>query len=136
MIRPIIHDQAALQVVSTPASPLDWPIADDLLDTLAAHRDNCVGLAANMIGHPKRIIAVTLGPANVAMLNPKLTKKSGPYQVSEGCLSLPGERQTTRYRNITVAYDGKDGKRQSLQLTGLAAQIVQHELDHCDGILI
>ena len=137
MIREIVTMPLLLQQPSRPATQADLPVAQDLLDTLAAHRDHCVGLAANMIGVRVCIIAVT-GPdgENMAMLNPAITSRSGEYQTSEGCLSLPGERPTTRYRNITVEYQDLRLQPQSASFTGLAAQAIQHEIDHCNGVLI
>jgi peptide deformylase len=106
------------------------------MDTLRANLDRCVGMAANMIGVNKRIIVLAVGPAVFLMLNPVIKKRSGPYNAEEGCLSLDGVRQTTRYKTIEVEYDDRDFKKQKQTLTGFPAQIVQHELDHCDGVLI
>lgn len=136
MIKPINHDQTSLQQQSIPAGPQDQQVAQDLLDTLKAHHDKCVGMAANMIGVHKRIIAVNIGPTDLLMLNPVITRKNSPYQAQEGCLSLPGERSTTRYQQIIVRFSDVDGHQHTLPLTGFAAQIVQHEVDHCNGILI
>lgn len=136
MIKPINKNLQSLKVKSQPASIADRQVAQDLLDTLAAHQVECVGMAANMIGMHKRIIAVSLGPINIAMLNPKITQKSQPYQTEEGCLSLTGKRSTTRYQKITVHYIDLTGESQSLNLTNFAAEIVQHEIDHCNGIII
>ena len=136
MIQQLISDPAVLKQVSQPATSADWPVATDLLETLQAHGDNCIGLAAIMIGIPKRIIAVTLGPVNVPMLNPRLTKKLQPYQATADCLCLPGKKTTTRYKQITVAFQTPQGEEQQLNLSGIAAEAVQHELDHCNGILI
>lgn len=112
------------------------PIAQNLLDTLSAYSDSCVGLAANMIGVHKRIIAVNMGPINVAMLNPVIVKKSGKYMTEEGCLSLNGVRPTARYKKITVEYQDMQFKKQRQSFEGWTAQIIQHEIDHCDGIVI
>lgn len=136
MIQPICKDIQILSRPSQPASLKDWPIAQDLLDTLAAHQAECVGMAANMIGINKQIIAVSLGPVNLAMLNPKITVKKQPYQTQEGCLSLLGQRPTQRYQEIVVDYLDQNGKQQKLPLSGWSAQIVQHEVDHCHGIII
>lgn len=136
MIKPIIHDPQSLKEPNTPAQLGDLQIAHDLLDTLQAHQENCVGLAANMIGIHKRIIAVAIGPAHIAMLNPAITRQSGPYQAQEGCLSLNGQRSATRYQTITVKFTDIQGQPQQLVLNGFAAQIVQHEIDHCNGVLI
>ena len=121
---------------SAEASFLDIPIAQNLLDTLAAYSDSCVGLAANMIGVHKRIIAVNMGPINVAMLNPVIVKKSGKYMTEEGCLSLNGVRPTARYKKITVEFQDMQFKEQRQSFEGWTAQIIQHEIDHCDGIVI
>ena len=136
MIKPIIHDQKILTKVSTPAQLSDVKIAQDLLDTLQAHQKSCVGLAANMIGIHKRIIAITIGPAQVAMLNPEIIAHQQPYQAQEGCLSLNGQRTTTRYQTITVQFMDIQGHHQQITLNGFTAQIAHHEIDHCNGILI
>lgn len=136
MIREIMRDPFFLQQKSLPASPLDKPVAIDLLDTLKAHRDECVGMAANMIGVAKCIIVVNLGLMDMVMFNPKITKQKGPYETSEGCLSLPGERKTVRYKEIEVEFQDMDFKKQKLQFAGFAAQIIQHEVDHLAGRLI
>ena len=125
-----------LAAKSEPATQADKQIAVDLLDTLAAHADGCVGMAANMIGVRKRIIAVSSGMMNVAMLNPVITKKSGEYEAEEGCLSLSGVRKTRRYERIEVEYQDMDMRKRKQTFTGWTAQIIQHEVDHCDGILI
>ena len=136
MIRPIMKDPMFLAVPSEKAEQGDKQIALDLLDTLRAHLDHCVGMAANMIGVRKRIIAVHTGFAQIAMINPMITKKSGPYAAEEGCLSLPGTRRTTRYETIEVSYQDMNFKAHSQTYSGYVAQIIQHEVDHCDGILI
>jgi peptide deformylase len=115
---------------------MDLAIAQDLLDTLAAHADHCVGLAANMIGVQKCIIAVNVGPTNIAMLNPEIVKRSGKYMTQEGCLSLTGERTTVRYEKITVRYLDMQFKPHKQSFSGFTAQIIQHEIDHCQGIII
>lgn len=136
MIKPIIHDQKQLSQPSQAATRQDLSIAQDLLDTLAAHRQNCVGMAANMIGQQKRIIAVTMGMNNIVMINPQMIAKSDPYQTQEGCLSLLGQRPTSRFKNITVRFLNQDWQQMTLPLSGWVAEIVQHEIDHCDGIII
>lgn len=112
------------------------PLAIDLLDTLKAHEEGCVGMAANMIGVKKRIIAVNMGFMNVAMFNPRIVKKSGSYQTEEGCLSLIGVRPCTRYQEIELEYQDMNWKKQRQKYTGWIAQIIQHEVDHCNGIII
>lgn len=136
MQKPIIHDEEFLAQKSEPATFMDIAVAQDLLDTLAAHAEHCVGLAANMIGVRKRIIAVNVGPMNIAMLNPEIVKRSGKYMTEEGCLSLIGERQTVRYEKITVKYLDLQFKPHKESFSGFTAQIIQHEVDHCDGIII
>ena len=136
MQKPIVHDEEFLAQKSEPATFMDIAIAQDLLDTLAAHAEHCVGLAANMIGVRKRIIAVNVGPMNIAMLNPEIVKRSGKYMTEEGCLSLTGERQTVRYEKITVKYLDLQFKPHKESFSGFTAQIIQHEVDHCNGIII
>ena len=108
----------------------------DLLDTLKAHEEECVGMAANMIGVRKNIIAVHMGFMNVLMYNPKIIKKSGAYETEEGCLSLAGVRKCMRYQEIEVQYQDINFKQQRQMYSGWIAQIIQHEIDHCCGILI
>lgn len=110
MIKPIMKDEAFLAIKSAPATKMDTQVAQDLKDTLQAYSDQCVGMAANMIGVSKNIIIFAIGPAQIVMYNPKITKKSRPYKVKEGCLSLEGERNTTRYENITVVYQDESLK--------------------------
>ena len=136
MVRTIMKDQFFLAQKSEPATREDLYLAQDLQDTLAANRDRCVGMAANMIGVRKRAIIVHMGISNVVMFNPKITRKEGPYETEEGCLSLPGERETTRYETITVEYTDAAWKKQRATYTGWTAQIIQHECDHLEGILI
>ena len=136
MIRPIVKDQFFLAKKSEPATRADLPTAADLQDTLTANRDRCVGMAANMIGVKKRIIIVNMGPVNVVMFNPVITQKQKPYDTEEGCLSLPGVRKTTRYETITVEYTDLQWKRQKRTWSGWTAQIIQHECDHLDGVII
>lgn len=136
MIKPICRNLQILSQKARPAGKQDIPLAKDLLETLAAHSADCVGMAANMIGAPVNIIAVSLGPVSVAMLNPRLIAKKTPYQTKEGCLSLVGQRPATRYQQIVVEYQDLNCQPQSLSLTGFAAEAVQHEIDHCNGIII
>ena len=136
MVKPIMHDPLFLAGKSEAATAEDLSVARDLLDTLLAHQQHCVGLAANMIGVRKRVIALFNGPAPMAMMNPVITKKSGAYEAEEGCLSLSGVRKTTRYERIEVSYQDMQMKQQRRSFTGYTAQIIQHEVDHCDGILI
>lgn len=136
MIKPINRDVNILRQVSQPASKADLPVAQDLRDTLTANADRCVGMAANMIGVTKRIIIASLGPLQVVMLNPQIVAKSGPYQVQEGCLSLSGQRSTTRFQKIRVRFTNEQWEQQELTFTAFPAEIIQHEFDHCNGILI
>ena len=136
MVKPIIRDVFFLNQKSEPAMKEYIQTAVDLLDTLKAHEDGCVGMAANMIGVKKCIIAVNMGFLNVAMLNPKIVKKSGKYETEEGCLSLEGVRKCTRYQDIEVEYEDMNFKRQRQKYSGWTAQIIQHECDHLEGIII
>jgi peptide deformylase len=136
MIRQICKDIIILSRKSVPATKADISVLDDLLDTLQANSARCVGMAANMIGVNKRIIAFSAGPMNIPMINPVITKRTGPYETEEGCLSLDGVRKTTRYKSIMVEFLDRNFEKQKESFTGLAAQIIQHEIDHCDGILI
>ena len=136
MVRPIMKDRFFLSQKSKPATPEDGSVAQDLLDTLAAHRDGCVGMAANMIGVAKRIIVFTNDGSNMVMFNPELIKVSEPYETEEGCLSLEGVRKTTRYRKITVRYQNAAFQTKQRTFLDWPAQIIQHEIDHCNGILI
>lgn len=136
MVKPIVKDIFFLQQKSDTATPMDLQTVYDLLDTLEANRAGCVGLAANMIGVRRRIIAVSLGAANLAMINPEIVQKEQPFETEEGCLSLSGARKTTRYRSITVQYQDKLFRPHKQTFTGWTAQIIQHEIDHCNGILI
>lgn len=136
MIRPIMKDIFFLRQKAEPATKEDMQTVQDLLDTLKANEAGCVGMAANMIGVNKRIIAVNMGMINVAMLNPVIVKKSGAYETEEGCLSLPGVRKTTRYENIEVEFRDISFRKQRQKYSGWTAQIIQHEIDHCEGILI
>ena len=136
MIQPIMKDEAFLAQPSAPASPEDAYVARDLLETLVAHKDGCVGMAANMIGVSKRIIAFENGEEYMVMYNPEIIKCSQPYMAEEGCLSLEGRRQTKRYKSIKVQYMNGDFKTRIKTFTGWTAQIIQHEIDHCNGIII
>jgi len=136
MIRPINRDTFILSKKSTPASLVDMNTVTDLCDTLRANLDRCVGMAANMIGVNKRIIAIAIGPMVIPMLNPVILSKSGPYETEEGCLSLSGVRKTTRYQVIEVEYQDTSFKKRRQTYEGFAAQIIQHEVDHLEGILI
>jgi len=131
MVRQIVRDIIFLGRPSSPASPEDIGAADDLLETLQAHSADCVGMAANMIGVSRRIIAFDSGGENLVLFNPQILKKSGPYEAEEGCLSLEGTRKAKRWRSIKLQYQTR-----IRTFTGFTAQIIQHELDHCDGIII
>ena len=136
MIKSIVHDPLFLAQKSAPATPADAGIAKDLLETLTAHADGCVGMAANMIGVHKRIIAVEAEDGYLVLFNPVILKKSGPYEAEEGCLSLEGVRKTKRWQSIKVQYQTADGRPRIKTFSGWTAQIIQHEIDHCNGILI
>lgn len=141
MIQNLIHDPKFLAQVSEPAGPSDLQTARDLLDTLTAHSETCVGMAANMIGVSKRIIVFLdesgPEPKYTLMLNPEILKKSGPYETEEGCLSLlGGPRPCRRWKTIRVRFQTLDFKTHVKTYTGWTAQIIQHEIDHCAGILI
>jgi peptide deformylase len=136
MVREIMRDVVFLSQPSAPAAPEDLGAADDLLETLLAHRDGCVGMAANMIGVARRIIAFDDGGEYRVLFNPEILRKSGPYTAEEGCLSLDGLRKTKRWQSVKVRYQNRDFQTRIRTFTGFSAQIVQHELDHCDGILI
>ena len=136
MIRPVMKDVIFLNQKSEPAMEADKQVVQDLLDTLKANEAGCVGMAANMIGVKKRIIAVNMDFANIAMINPVIVKKSGAYETEEGCLSLIGVRKTTRYKDIEVEFQDMNFNKQCQKFSGWIAQIIQHEVDHCDGIVI
>ena len=136
MIRPIMKDEAFLALPSSPATAADVEIARDLLETLIAHKDGCVGMAANMIGVSKRIIAFENGDEYMVMFNPVIVKKSQPYTTEEGCLSREGRRETKRYKSIKVQYENEAFQPRVKTFTGWTAQIIQHEIDHCEGIII
>lgn len=137
MIRELIHDPIILAQKSTPATESDISTAQDLLDTIAAHKAECVGMAANMIGVKKRIIVFDDNGKFSVMFNPEIIGKSEPYKTEEGCLSLLGNpRPTTRFKKIKMKYLNEEFKPRIKNFTGFTAQIIQHELDHCNGILI
>lgn len=136
MVKPIVKDIFFLAQKSEPATKEDLYIGQDLEDTLAANRERCVGMAANMIGIKKKIIIVNMGIVDVVMFNPVIVKKDTPYETEEGCLSLEGVRPTMRFQNIEVEYYDKNWKKQRQKLTGWTAQICQHEIDHLEGIII
>ncbi len=137
MVKELIHDPFFLSVKSKPATPLDAPVAKDLLDTLTAHRDSCVGMAANMIGKSVCIIAFCDKSGYTIMYNPEIISKSEPFETEEGCLSLLGApRKTTRYKTIKVKFQDNSFAWKTKTYTGFTAQIIQHEVDHCNGILI
>ena len=136
MVREIMHDETFLARKAESATPEDLPVAQDLLDTLAAHKDGCVGMAANMIGMNKRIIVFDNEGDYMVMFNPEIVKKSGPYQAEEGCLSLSGIRKAKRWKSIKVQYQNEKFQTRFKTFTGWTAQIIQHEIDHCEGILI
>jgi peptide deformylase len=136
MIRPIVKDVFFLGQKSEPATRQDLPVGQDLMDTLRANQDRCVGMAANMIGVRKKVIIVNMGIMNVVMYNPVIVKKDTPFETEEGCLSLTGVRRTTRYQNIEVEYLDGNWKKQRRKYSGWTAQIIQHECDHLEGIII
>ena len=137
MIKELVHDPILLARKSTPAGKEDLPIAQDLLDTLAAHRETCVGMAANMIGQTKRIIAFDAEGSYMLMLNPEIISCSGQYETEESCLSLlGGPRKCKRFQKIKVRYQNEQLQVRLKTFTGWTAQIIQHEIDHCNGILI
>ncbi len=136
MVKSIMKDIFFLGQKSELATEADKGIIQDLLDTLKANEEGCVGLAANMIGVKKRIIAVTMAGIHVAMINPVMTKKTGQYEVEEGCLSLTGVRKTTRFKVIEVDYLDTGFVKRHGKYEGWIAQIIQHEIDHCNGIVI
>lgn len=136
MIRPIMRSEVFLAIPSQPAVPADAGVAQDLLDTLAAHGDECVGMAANMIGVPKRIIAFDDNGTLRAMYNPEIVTSSDPYETEEGCLSLAGRRPARRFERIRVRYQDASFAERCEWFSGWTAQIIQHEIDHCNGIVI
>ena len=139
MQRPIMTSLSFLRRPAEPATADDLPIADDLRDTLEANRSRCVGMAANMIGEAKAIIVFVdeeLGGRITTMFNPRITAADGAFDTTEGCLSLKGERRTLRYRRIEVMYQDRRMRERHATFTGWTAQIIQHEVDHCNGIII
>ena len=136
MIREICRDETFLAQKAAPATADDLATAQDLLDTLTAHRDGCVGMAANMIGVCKRIIAFDNEGTYMVMFNPVIVRQSGPYEAQEGCLSLSGVRKTKRFQTVKVQWQNEKFQTRLKTFTGWTAEIIQHELDHCQGILI
>ena len=136
MIREICKDETFLVQKAAPATADDLATAQDLLDTLIAHKDGCVGMAANMIGVCKRIIAFDNEGMYMVMFNPVIVKQSGPYEAQEGCLSLTGVRKTKRFQAVKVQWQNEQFQTRLKTFTGWTAEIIQHEIDHCEGILI
>ena len=136
MTRELCKDELFLARKAAPATPDDLGVAQDLLDTLIAHEDGCVGMAANMIGVAKRIIAFDNEGAYQVMFNPVILKKASPYEAEEGCLSLSGTRKAKRYQTIKVQWQNEKFQTRVKTFTGWTAQIIQHEVDHCEGIII
>ena len=136
MIREICKDEAFLAQKAEPAAEEDLCVAQDLLETLKAHQESCVGMAANMIGINKRIIAFENDGAYITMFNPQIVRQSGPYEAEEGCLSLTGTRKTRRWSSIKVQYQNEEFQIRFKTFTGWTAEIIQHEIDHCEGIII
>ena len=136
MIREICKDKAFLAQKAEPATPDDLSVAADLLETLEHHQDGCVGMAANMIGVNKRIIAFDNDGTYLLMFNPEILKRSGPYEAQEGCLSLSGVRPAKRWKSIKVRWQNEAFQERQKTFTGWTAQIIQHEIDHCEGIII
>ena len=136
MIREICRDETFLAQKAAPATADDLATAQDLLDTLTAHKDGCVGMATNMIGVCKRIIAFDNEGTYMVMFNPVIVRQSGPYEAQEGCLSLSGVRKTKRFQTIKVQWQNEQFQTRLKTFTGWTAEIIQHEIDHCEGILI
>ena len=136
MVREIMKDVAFLSQKAEPAVEGDQAVAADLLDTLEAHKEGCVGMAANMIGVNKRIVAFENQGAYTVLFNPRIVKQSGPYEAEEGCLSLEGTRTAKRWQSIKVQYQNEKFQTRYKTFTGWTAQIIQHEIDHCEGIII
>ena len=136
MVKQIVRDIFFLGQPSEPATKADIQVGKDLQDTLQANRERCVGMAANMIGVSKRIIAISDNGKYILMFNPEIVKAYGEYETEEGCLSLDGERKTKRYKTVTVKYANDKFKTVTRTFTNFTAQIIQHEIDHCNGILI
>ena len=135
MIRPVVRDVFFLRQKSEPATQADLSVGQDLRDTLASNRDRCVGMAANMIGVKKRVIIVSMGPVDVVMYNPVITRKDSPFETEEGCLSLEGKRRARRYRTVKLFWQDVQMREHVDILDGFQAQVVQHEIDHLDGIV-
>ena len=136
MIREIMRNEAFLAQKAEMATTDDLPVAQDLLDTLEANKERCVGMAANMIGVNKRIIVLDNEGTYMVMFNPEIIRRSGPYQAEEGCLSLDGTRPVKRWQSIKVRYQNETFQERFKTFTGWTAQIIQHEVDHCEGIII
>lgn len=136
MIKPIVKDILFLSQKSEPATAADLQTAQDLQDTLAAHREECVGMAANMIGERKRMIIVSLGMMDLVMLNPVILEGRGEYKAEEGCLSLTGTRETRRFQTIRVRFQDTEMKSHTQEFSGWTAEIIQHECDHLEGKII
>lgn len=136
MIREICKDIIFLAQKAEPATPDDLPVAADLLETLEYHKDGCVGMAANMIGVNKRIIAFDNDGEYMVMFNPEILRKTGPYDTEEGCLSLAGVRPVKRWKTIKVKWQNEKFQQRIKNFTGWTAEIIQHEIDHCEGIII
>ena len=136
MIKPIVKDIIFLGQKSEISTKDDMQVVQDLKDTLSAHRDGCVGMAANMIGYRKRMIIVSLGIVDLVMINPVIISKNGEYETEEGCLSLQGKRKTKRYKDIEVKFMDAGFNEQKQKFSGYIAQIIQHECDHLEGIII
>ena len=136
MQKAIVRDTFFLAQKSQETSREDLQDVRDLVDTFKANRDQCVGMAANMIGVKKRFIVIDFMNLPFVMINPKVISKSGRYETEEGCLSLSGRRKAVRYQNITVSYQDMQFQKHTQEFTGYTAQIIQHEIDHCNGILI
>lgn len=136
MIRPIMKDVIFLAQKAEPATKKDRAIGQDMLDTLAAHQEECVGMAANMIGEKKAIIVCTIGNRNMLMYNPVIIRKNLPFETEEGCLSLTGQRACVRYKEVELVYFDENFRKKKAKFSGWDAQIIQHECDHLDGIII
>lgn len=138
MVRELVKDQFFLRLKSEPMTKDDLDVVADLKDTLKAYSEECVGMSANMIGINKAVIAIQPENSNemVVMINPKIIKKSGPYETEEGCMCLEGERKTTRHRNITIEYYDEEFKKHVKLYSGYIAEIIEHECDHLEGIII
>ena len=136
MVRTIVKDIFFLGQKSEPATKSDISVGKDLQDTLEVNRAGCVGMAANMIGYKKNMIIVSAGPVDMIMINPVICSKIGRYETEEGCLSLEGKRKTTRYKKIEVEFQDAGFVKRKMVFEGFVAQIIQHEVDHCNGIVI